>query len=117
MLIKKFAILTLMLALSGCGIKEAATSRPGRNSAKDINKASEAEKGSFEITGKITFKEIEGGFYAIEGNDGKKYDPINLPEDFRREGLSVRIVAEKKTGVMTARMYGTVIELLEISKL
>lgn len=117
MLIKKFAVLSLMLALSGCGIKEVATSRPSRDSATDINGTSEAEKGSFEITGEITFKEIEGGFYAIEGNDGRKYDPLNLPEDFRREGLAVKIVAEKKTGVMSARMYGTVIELLEISKL
>jgi hypothetical protein len=40
-----------------------------------------------------------------------------LPEDFRKEGLSVKILAKRKTGVMTARMYGTVIEILGISKL
>ena len=34
---------------------------------------------SFEIMGTVAYKNIEGGFHAIDGDDGTKYDPINLP--------------------------------------
>jgi len=62
----------------------------------------------------VTFKDLEGGFYAIESFDGKKYDPINLPESFRKDGLKVRVTARPQRDVMSFRMYGEIIEVIRI---
>lgn len=68
----------------------------------------------FEILGTVTFKDLEGGFYAIESFDGKKYDPMNLPESFRKDGLRVKVTARPQRDVMSFRMYGEIIEVIGI---
>ena len=70
---------------------------------------------TFEIVGNITYKNIEGGFFAIDGDDGSKYDPINLPESFRKDGLKVKVTARLKKDSMSIRMYGTIIEVVNIA--
>jgi hypothetical protein len=70
---------------------------------------------TFEITGIVTFKNIEGGFYAIDGDNGSKYDPMNLPGPFRKEGLRVKVTARRKTNAMSLHMYGTIIEIVNIA--
>lgn len=115
--IKTLIVPGLMLVLIGCGIENVETWQESRESEKNIRRTSESEKVSVEIVGKIIFKDFEGGFFAIAGNDGGEYDPLNLPDDFKEDGLSVKVLAVKKPGVMTSHMYGTVIELLKISKL
>ena len=70
---------------------------------------------SFEIVGTVTYKDIEGGFYAIDSVDGSKYDPINLPESFRKDGLKVKVTARLKKDVMSFHMYGVIIEIVHIA--
>jgi hypothetical protein len=69
---------------------------------------------SFEIVGNVTYKNIEGGFYAIDGDDGKKYNPINLPEAFKKDGLKVKVTARSKKEAMSFHMYGAIIEVVNI---
>ena len=71
--------------------------------------------GTFEIMGTVIYEAMEGGFYAIHGNDGRKYDPLNLPEPFRKEGLKVRVGARLKEDAVSFHMYGIVIEVVNIS--
>lgn len=40
----------------------------------------------------IRFVDIEGGCWALETSGGK-YEPINLPDEFRKDGLAVYVVA------------------------
>lgn len=68
----------------------------------------------FEIVGNVTYKSIEGGFYAIDGDDGRKYDPINLPESFKKDGLKVKVTARLKKDAMGFHMYGAIIEVVNI---
>jgi hypothetical protein len=68
-----------------------------------------------EIVGTVTYKSLEGGFYAIDGDDGKKYDPVNLPEAFRKDGLRVKATARLKPGVMGFHMYGAIVEIVDIA--
>ena len=70
---------------------------------------------SFEIVGTITYKNLEGGFYAIDGDNGRKYDPINLPESFRKDGLKVKVTARPRIDAMSLHMYGAIIEVVNIS--
>ncbi|MCH8217450.1 MAG: hypothetical protein IH892_11840 [Planctomycetes bacterium] len=121
-------ILSCVAALIGC--------RDDSDSAKDIQKtepnvsesnAFEANDSpsyeiptippgdTFEIQGTVVYKNIEGGFFAIESDDGSKYDPINLPESFRRDGLKVKVSARFKKEAMSFHMYGAIIEVVNIA--
>jgi hypothetical protein len=33
-----------------------------------------------DLQGTVVKKDLEGGFFAIESDDGRVYDPINLPD-------------------------------------
>jgi hypothetical protein len=70
---------------------------------------------SFVIAGTVTYKNIEGGFYAIDGDNGSKYDPISLPEAFRNDGLKVKITARRRTDAVSFHMYGSIIEVVNIA--
>ena len=70
---------------------------------------------AFEIVGNVTYKNIEGGFYAIDADNGSKYDPINLPEPFRKDGLRVKVTARRKMDAMSLHMYGAIIEVVNIA--
>ncbi|HEX3035703.1 MAG TPA: hypothetical protein VHT73_11335 [Thermodesulfobacteriota bacterium] len=67
--------------------------------------------------GTVRFIDLEGGFYGIIGDDGKKYDPINLSQEFQVDGLPVRFEAEVRDDVAAMRMWGTPIEIVRIEKL
>lgn len=67
--------------------------------------------------GTITFFDLEGGFYGLVGDDGARYDPMNLDEAFRQDSLRVRFRARLRTGVMTIRQWGKPVEILEIARL
>jgi len=56
-------------------------------------------------TGTIKYINLEGGFYGIVSDDGKNYDPINLPEEFKKDGLKVSFEAEKSNAFAT-HMWG-----------
>jgi len=70
---------------------------------------------TFEITGTVVYKSIEGGFFAIDADDGKKYDPIGLPGQFRKDGLKVKVTARLKRDVFSFHMYGSIIEVVNIA--
>lgn len=70
---------------------------------------------TFEIQGTIVRKNIEGGFYAIDSDDGRKYNPINLSESFMKDGLKVKVTARLRMDAMSVYMYGAIIEVVEIA--
>lgn len=70
---------------------------------------------AFEITGTVSHKNFEGGFFAIDADDGKRYDPISLPEQFRKDGLKVKVTARLKPNAVSFHMYGSIIEILDIT--
>jgi len=70
---------------------------------------------AIEIVGTVRYKDLEGGFYAIDAGDGNRYDPINLPESYKKDGLHVRVTARIKADAMSLRMYGTPIEIIDIA--
>ncbi len=69
---------------------------------------------TFTLTGTIVWKALEGGFFAIHADDGKKYDPINLPDSMKKEGLRVSVTVRLKKGAMSFHMYGAIIEIVDI---
>ena len=67
--------------------------------------------------GTITFIDLEGGFYGLQADDGTRYDPLNLEDAFREDGLRVRFRARPRPDVMTIRQWGRAVELLEIARI
>ena len=66
------------------------------------------------IIGVIEHLEVEGGVWVIRADDGTAYNPINLPEAFRRAGLQVEADAAPAEDVMSIGMVGPMIELARI---
>ena len=44
------------------------------------------------ITGKLTYVNLSGGCWGIEGDDGQKYHPVDgIPEAYKKEGKRVKV--------------------------
>jgi hypothetical protein len=67
-------------------------------------------------TGTVRFMGFEGGFYGIVGDDGRYYDPINMPKAFMVDGLRIRFTANI-TDINTFHMWGITVELISIERL
>ena len=68
-------------------------------------------------TGTVQWFDLEGGFFAIRGDDGVVYDPTNLAGEFRRDGLRVRFDAEIKPNMGGIHMVGPIVEIVAIERL
>lgn len=72
---------------------------------------------TFSVTGTVMFLSFEGGFYGIKGDDGRNYDPINLPVDLRKDGLRVRFEAKELRDRASFHMWGVIVEIVHIQAL
>ncbi|VBB07384.1 Hypothetical protein LUCI_2628 [Lucifera butyrica] len=54
------------------------------------------------------------GTYGILSEDGKKYQPVRLSRDFRKDGLAVVADVRLRDDLMGTRMWGTAVEILAI---
>ncbi|VFQ46447.1 hypothetical protein [Desulfoluna butyratoxydans] len=115
-LIRFFIILFCATLLCGCPGKPEPQEPPHNVTQETGMAAPDQEHGHvFDVEGLVVYKEIEGGFFAIQAKDGKTYDPVNLPETFRKDGLRVRLTARKKEDMAGIHMHGTIIEIVDIS--
>ncbi len=69
------------------------------------------------FSGSVSYKSLERGFFAIDADDGQKFMPINLPKEFAIDGLRVQVTARAKSDMVGIQMYGTLIEIVAISRL
>ncbi len=85
-----------------------------------VSANSAAEKSEREepmISGTVRYLEIEGGFYGLVADDGTKYNPINLPAEYKKNGLRVKFAVREKKGVVSFRMWGKIVEVVKIQKI
>lgn len=66
-------------------------------------------------TGTVHWFNLEGGFYAIRGDDDVTYDPMNLADEFKKDGLRVRFRANLRNDMGGFHMVGPIVEILEIA--
>jgi len=87
---------------------------PDRKDASATETKTSITADVFEIIGTVAYVELEGGFYAIIAEDGKRYDPMNLPNSFRTDGLKVTVKAKLRPDAAGFHMYGPIIEVVDI---
>ena len=68
-------------------------------------------------TGTIKYISIEGGFYGLITDDGKKYDPNNLSQAFQKDNLKVKFKARVRDDLVSFHMWGTLVDIIEIEKI
>lgn len=68
------------------------------------------------ITGVVRHFDLEGGFFAIRGDDGVTYDPSNLTGDFQQDGLRVRARARLRPDMGGIHMVGPIVDIIEIER-
>ena len=80
--------------------------------------APDVPPGAVRIVGTVHFVSLEGGFWAVRGDDGVTYDPMNgLPAAFQRENLRVAMVVKIRTDMGGVHMVGPIVEIISIQPL
>ncbi len=70
--------------------------------------------GAVRVNGVVQFYTLEGGFWAVKGDDGIIYDPMGgLPTKFQVQNLRVTMVA-RVLNVSGVHMAGPIVEILSI---
>lgn len=118
MMLKSFFILPFLFACQ----EDSTTVAPSENSEQTVT-TSEIKKehkymikdqASVQFVGTILFKNLEGGFWAIDADNGQHFLPLNLAPELQKAGLRVEISAVKKE-VMTIANYGFPIEIQSVN--
>lgn len=99
------AALVATLASCGGASEEVTPAVPSRGAGKLV-----------EITGVIRHSNLEGGSYVIRSDDGVTYDPINLPAEFREDGVLITAQARLRHDMLGVRQSGSIVELIHIQR-
>ncbi|MDY6783772.1 MAG: hypothetical protein SW833_14730 [Cyanobacteriota bacterium] len=63
------------------------------------------------ITGKIEYKDLGAGTWALVATSGETYELKDAPPELKQEGLNVKIEGQVRDDVMTFAMTGPVFEV------
>jgi hypothetical protein len=66
----------------------------------------------FVVDGVVEFLDIEGGCWAMRTGDITRYEPLDLAEEFRRDGLKIRAALKLRTDVGSYCMLGPRVEVI-----
>ncbi len=66
-------------------------------------------------SGTVEYQDLEGGFYGII-TDESRYDPINLPEQYKNDGMKIDFVAYPRSDLASFHMWGELIEIRHIAE-
>lgn len=69
------------------------------------------------MTGTVRYSNLEGGFYELVADSGERYDPVNLPDEYKKDGLRVKFQIREKRDVVGIHMVGKIVEIVKIEKL
>lgn len=64
----------------------------------------------------VQHRDLEGGMWVLLSEDGTTYDPESLPKIYQKEGLRVRVWANRLDDQMSFRMVGPLISLERIER-
>jgi hypothetical protein len=108
------SVSSMVLALAGPAFGLDVIAVAGDNSNKT---GSDRARDDINVTGTVVHVDLEGGFWGIIGDDGKRYDVANLPKEFRKQGLRVRFAGKVRPDRVSFHMWGVIVEVVSIEKI
>ena len=66
------------------------------------------------VGGRIMYETLEGGFWAINGDDGVTYEPRALGAQFQKEGLPIFATLFVRRDLASVHMVGPVVDVVSI---
>ena len=69
------------------------------------------------IAGTVRRVDLEGGFYGLVDEQGNRFDPVNLPQRFEKDGLRVKFRMTELRDRMSYHMWGKLVRIIEIERL
>jgi heat shock protein HslJ len=103
------ALLAASLAIAGC-------SPPPAEGWVELPSGADGTGEILRITGTVHKLDVEGGVFVIRDEEGTRYNPTNLPQAFRTNGIAVEIEARRRDDMVSIGMVGPLIELIRIRK-
>ncbi|GLS83600.1 hypothetical protein [Paraferrimonas haliotis] len=123
-------IAAMMLSLSACNAEQTAPSteqdKPAAVSAKvaapTVVKASPPQSTSNSEAknmqqGRVTYIDLEGGFYGVITPSGDKLLPTNLDRKYLVDGILLQFVAVPQPAMMGIQQWGTRVKLENVSQI
>jgi hypothetical protein len=99
---KQLWLVTAVLAMAvmgGCASKQ---------------QAADASQGIISEAGQVRHVNLDTGFYGIIGEDGRKFEPINLPANFQVNRQNVTFRVKPRPDILNSHMWGMPVEVLDI---
>lgn len=78
------------------------------------NSLNNSQNSSLSITGTIKFVDLEGGCWKIIASNGENYEPTNLEEAYKQDGLEVKFEGIIRNDMASICQVGTLIEITKI---
>ena len=75
------------------------------------------EQAAFTIVGTIRHVDIEGGGWLIREDGGKSYQPQNLSDEFKKDGLRVRAKVQRVKDAVGVLQAGEIVRIIRIEKI
>jgi hypothetical protein len=80
--------------------------------------STDQKKDTVNITGTVRHYDLEGGFWAVRGDDNTTYDPMGgLPTELQKDGIRVRLEGKLRPEIASAHMVGPIVEVHSIKRL
>lgn len=113
---KRSLYLCLALAITIAGCHSASKTKTPESLPQDDAQAAASPQEGRALVGTVHHITIEGGFYGIVAEDGRRYDPVNLPEEFRQDGLPVVCHVRALRNRASFHMWGQLVEIIDIRR-
>ena len=68
------------------------------------------------IAGPVVHLDLEGGVWVIREADGTRYNPTNLPERYRTEGMRVEADVIPRDDAASIAMVGPIVDIVRIRR-
>lgn len=74
-----------------------------------------AEEQSFR--GVVLFATDQGGCWALERSDGRRFEAIRMPAEFRQAGLEIRATVRLRPDVSAKCLPGQMVDVISIERI
>jgi hypothetical protein len=72
---------------------------------------------AFTIVGTIRHLDLEGGGWVIVADGGKSYQPQNLADEFKKDGLRVSAKLQRMKDAVGILQAGEIVRIVQIEKI